>query len=152
MTTRAAAAEATRERIAEAASVAFTTRWYDDVTLRDVAAEAGVALQTVANHFGTKDDLFAAAFDHFHASIVAAREAVTPGDVEGAVTALVDDYEQTGDAILRFLAVEEHVPAVAPQVERGREQIVLGSEVVRHRLERHAGLGGHVAQLSLIHI
>ena len=60
MSTRAAAAEVTRERILAAASEAFMRGWYDDVTLRDIAADAGVALQTLVNHFGGKETLFAA--------------------------------------------------------------------------------------------
>ena len=63
MTTRAAAAEATRERIVEVALEAFSTRWYDEVTLRGVARDAGVALQTVRNHFASKDELFRAAVE-----------------------------------------------------------------------------------------
>jgi AcrR family transcriptional regulator len=51
--------EATRDRIVEVATGAFMSTWYEDVTLRGVAAEAGVALQTVLNHFGTKEQLFA---------------------------------------------------------------------------------------------
>ena len=35
-------------------------RWYDEVTLRDVAEGSGVALQTAVNHFATKEGLLAA--------------------------------------------------------------------------------------------
>ena len=61
MSVRAAATQATRERIVEAAAEAFHANWYEDVTMRDVASAAGVALQTVVNHFATKEALFAAA-------------------------------------------------------------------------------------------
>jgi AcrR family transcriptional regulator len=121
MSTRAAAAEATRERIVDAAHDAFMNQWYDDVTVRGIAAAAGVALQTVLNHFPTKDELCAAANERLARSIESARWTVAPGDVAGAVETLVDDYERTGDANLRMLAVEERVPAVQPWIALGRK-------------------------------
>jgi len=57
MTSRAAAMEVTRERVLEAAADSFTAQWYDDVTMRAIADAAGVALQTVVNHFGTKEPI-----------------------------------------------------------------------------------------------
>ena len=120
MATRAAAAEVTRERILAAASEAFMRGWYDDVTLRDIAADAGVALQTLVNHFGGKEALFAAAAEQIGRSISSMRWTVEAGDCDGAARTLVDDYDRTGDFIIRTLAVEERVPAVAPALELGR--------------------------------
>jgi AcrR family transcriptional regulator len=120
MTTRAAAAEATRERIVEAALAAFTGEWYDDVTLRGIAADAGVALQTVVNHFGTKEILFGVAVERFGERIEAARAAVAVDDIPAAIRTLVDDYEETGDAIVRMLALEERIEVLRPALERGR--------------------------------
>ena len=42
------------------------------------------------------------------------------GYVAGALTALLDDYERTGDSIMRLLAVEERVPVVQPHLALGR--------------------------------
>jgi AcrR family transcriptional regulator len=120
MSVRAAAVEATRERILDAAYRAFMERWYDDVTLRDVAGAAGVALQTVVNHFGTKEALYGEVSDRFDDSIHAARWTVAPGDVAAIVTTLVDDYERTGEVVLRLLALEDRVPVVRPMIVRGR--------------------------------
>jgi AcrR family transcriptional regulator len=120
MTSRAAAAQATRERIIEVAYEEFAERWYDEVTLRDVARKAGVALQTVVNHFGTKENLFAVAMERFSARAEALRAGVKPNDVGAAAGALVADYEATGDANLRALALEDRVPAVAEALATGR--------------------------------
>ena len=119
MTTRAAAADATRERIVDLACDAFLASWYDDVTLRDLASAAGVALQTVVNHFGTKESLYAAAVERIGETIEACRYEVEPGDVRSAVDALVDDYDRTGDFTLRTLAEEGRLAVVAPALERG---------------------------------
>ena len=120
MSTRAAAVEVTRERILQAACDAFMRGWYDEVTLRGVAADAGVALQTVVNHFGTKESLFGVAAERISETIASLRWAVAAGDIEGAATALVDDYERTGDFALRTLAIEERVPVVRSGIARGR--------------------------------
>jgi AcrR family transcriptional regulator len=120
MSARAAATEATRARIIDVALDAFSSSWYDEVTVRGIASDAGVALQTVRNHFPTKDELFLAAIERIDADIQSVRGAVTPGDVDGAISILVDDYERTGDMNLRLLAVEPRVPVVQPQMERGR--------------------------------
>jgi AcrR family transcriptional regulator len=120
MATRAAALEATRERILDAACDAFLASWYDDVTLRDVAAAADVALQTVVNHFGTKESLYGLAVERISDAIEARRYDVEPGDVEGAVAALIDDYDQTGEFTLRTLAEEGRRAAVEPGLARGR--------------------------------
>jgi AcrR family transcriptional regulator len=121
MELRAAAAEATRERILAAAAELFLERWYDDITIASVARRAGVSGQTVVNHFGGKDQLATACFDFLGAQMVQRRYMPEPGDVEGAIEALVEDYEITGDAVIRMLALEEKVPALAPLLNRGRE-------------------------------
>jgi AcrR family transcriptional regulator len=120
MSTRAAAAEATRERILDAACDAFLSSWYDDVTLRDLAAAADVALQTVVNHFGTKEALYGDAVERISRAIEARRYDVEPGDLEGAVAALIDDYDRTGDFVMRALAEEGRRPVVEPGLARGR--------------------------------
>ncbi len=122
MSARAAATEATRARIVETAADAFSQHWYEDVTVRAVAADAGVALQTVRNHFATKEDLFLAAAERITARIESVRWAVEPGDIDGALAALLDDYERTGDSIMRLLAVEERVPVVQPHLALGRRK------------------------------
>jgi AcrR family transcriptional regulator len=120
MDLRAAAAEATRERILGAAADAFLEHWYDDVTIASIAERAGVSGQTVINHFGGKEQLAAAAFDRRSEQIVSTRYAPAEGDIPALVEAVVDDYETTGDAVVRLLALEEKVPSLQPMLARGR--------------------------------
>ena len=121
MELRAAAAEATYERILGAAAEAFLEHWYDDVTIASIAKRAGVSGQTVINHFGSKDQLFTAAHERLGEELVERRYRPEPGDVRGAVEALLEDYEITGDAVVRFLALEEKVPSLAPVLAAGRK-------------------------------
>jgi AcrR family transcriptional regulator len=121
MELRAAAAEATHERILAAAGDAFLENWYDEVTLAEIARRAGVSGQTLINHFGGKEQLFAAVHERFDREVVERRYSPEPGDVAGTVDALIEDYETTGDAVIRLLALEEKFPAVKPLLARGRE-------------------------------
>ncbi len=111
---------ATRARIVDAAFELFRTEWYEDVTMRRIAARAEVALQTVVNHFGTKDQVFAGVVEQFAGAVAAARDVAIPDHVPQAVAALVGDYETTGDATIRILAVEDRVPAVGAALAAGR--------------------------------
>lgn len=119
MQARAAATEATRVRILGSAIELFHRRWYDELTLTAIAEAAGVSAQTVLNHFGTKDGLFEAMSTEIGDRIARQRD-VAAGDVDGAITALVGDYEVTGDAVIRLLALEGRLPAVAPRLAAGR--------------------------------
>jgi AcrR family transcriptional regulator len=60
---RAAAAEATRRRILDAARKLFAERGFGGTTLEAVAAEAGVAVQTIQQAFGGKKELLRAQLD-----------------------------------------------------------------------------------------
>jgi len=106
MELRAAAVEATHERILVAAAEVFLERWYDDVTLAELAKRAGVSGQTLINHYGGKEQLATAAYEQLSEQIILRRYTPEPGDVRGAVEAVVEDYETTGDAIIRMLALE----------------------------------------------
>ena len=121
MELRGAAVEATRERILAAAAEVFLERWYDDVTLAELARQAGVSGQTVINHFGGKEQLATAAYDYMGKHITLRRYTPEPGDLEGAVDALVEDYEITGDAVIRMLALEDKFAALGPLLKRGRD-------------------------------
>ena len=48
----------TRELVRTTAHRLFAARGFDAVTIADIAREADVAVQTVFNHFATKEDLF----------------------------------------------------------------------------------------------
>jgi AcrR family transcriptional regulator len=120
-TARAERVQETRGRILDAGMELFLTRWFDEVTLGDLAREAGVSQQTVVNHFGGKAGvLLAVAQERMTPEIEDDRHRAAPGDVEGAIAALVDDYERTGDGVIRALALEERVPDLQPVLALGR--------------------------------
>src|SRR4051812_46603998 len=97
---RAAAAAANTRRIVAASERLFGERLYDQVSLADVAAEAGVGLQTLIRRFPTKDALVAGVSEIVHARVLAQRSEAPVGDIAGAVANLVEHYEQTGDTTI----------------------------------------------------
>lgn len=118
---RAAAKQATRERILDAVGDAMRTRWYDELTLAELAAAAGVSSPTLTNHFGGKLGLVAAwGRERFSAEIGSVRDTVEPGDLPGAIGALVADYERSGDVVVRVLALEHRLPELTPVLDAGR--------------------------------
>jgi len=119
MKARSEASEATTRRILDAAFKLFGESLFDQVSLHDVATQAGVGVQTVLRHFASKELLFAAATEWASPQIRAARQA-TAGDVAGVVRALVDTYERWGDEVLNFLAQEQRSALMRATTDRGR--------------------------------
>lgn len=117
---RAEAREATARRILDAARVAFLERPYEDVTLNQIAGAAGVSHQTVLNHFGSKDGVFAAFGEEHHQEIQALRSRVEPGDPRSVVAALMEQYERFGDVNTRWEILEERSAEVAEGMNEAR--------------------------------
>jgi AcrR family transcriptional regulator len=120
MVARAESAAATRKQILATAWRHFSSSSYEDVRLADVAGEAGVTVQTLHAHFGTKDGLFVAAWGWTMAPAGARRDMAPVGDVRAAVRVLYDSYDDDGDAALRLLAQEDRIPAVREMTDGGR--------------------------------
>ncbi|WP_194244325.1 TetR/AcrR family transcriptional regulator [Nonomuraea phyllanthi] len=113
--------ELTRTRVLEAAAALWMRRWYDDVTLQDVAAEADVSVQTIVNRFGGKDGLADAVADLIASQAAQTRQAPI-GDVTAIAAALFDDYERNGDANVLWIAQVDRVPAISRAAAHARNQ------------------------------
>ncbi|HMT06074.1 MAG: TetR/AcrR family transcriptional regulator [Solirubrobacterales bacterium] len=117
---RAISREQTRKRILDASENLFLEYWYDDVSLQEIAGQAGVALQTVVNHFGSKGSLLAEVAARMSEQVNRQRDEVQPGDVSGALKMLVSEYESLGDTIVRFISLEGRVEEIGPLLTGGR--------------------------------
>lgn len=121
MAVRAERAAQTRAGILDATLSLFMERWLDEISLRDVAARAEVALQTVVRHFGTREVLLDALSSELQERAERQRFAAPVGDVPGAVANIVALMEEAGPRVLRGLAQEDRVPALRAAMDRGRE-------------------------------
>ena len=119
MTARAEEAERTRLRILDAAVALATRRLLAEISLDDIATEAGVSVQTLMRRFGSRAGLIEAAAAHASAEVSAERQ--TPvGDVAAAVDVVVDHYEQRGNGVILLLAQEGSDPQVRRITDDGR--------------------------------
>ena len=93
--TKAPAAVSKRDRILDAAQQLFAQGGFDGVSMRDIAAQAGVGLPLIVYHFETKQNLYRALFERFRtlldARLTALHAPVAPGvdPLEHIVRALV---------------------------------------------------------------
>jgi TetR/AcrR family transcriptional repressor of bet genes len=98
---------ATAQRILAAVETILVSRGIEDVTIRHVAAAAGVSIGAVQHHFQTKDDLLMAAMDTVSENFVQHVMAVTDPDADArtnleAVCRIlggVDDASRTASVI-----------------------------------------------------
>lgn len=119
MGARAEGVAETRRRIVDALFELGRERMLPDISLDDVATEAGVSVQTILRHFQTRAGLTEAAMDY---AITRVREErVAPvGDVDAAVSVIVGHYENRGTTALLMLAQESSDAQVAELTNRGR--------------------------------
>ena len=153
MVGRLQAAERTHQAIIQAAFALYGERDFDQVSLDDVAAEAGVAVRTLLRRFGSKEALLDAVADAADAEVEDRRQEVPPGDAAAAVRCVVTDYEGYGDAIMRLLSQEDRVAAFGRIAERGRR---LHREWVERafapQLARRSGAARRLLRAQLIAI
>jgi len=119
MTARARAVQETRDRVLDAMVALHEQRLSADISLADVAAEAGVSVQTLLRHFGSREGLGDAALERATATVEDERR-TRPGDVAAAVRAIVDHYERRGDGVLLLLAQEGSEAFAARVTSQGR--------------------------------
>lgn len=123
MRARARSVEETGERILDSARERFSRLVFDEVTLNDIADDAGVTVQTVIRRFGSKEELFTALAERESTRIVVEREPLDADapTLASAVSALVAHYERDGETVLNLLGQEARSPMIADVVSTGRE-------------------------------
>jgi AcrR family transcriptional regulator len=122
MTDRADSVEETRQRIVRACRTLFQQRWYDDVTLGQIAEAADVSHQTVLNHFKSKEGVFGAVLASVEAEVIEEDARGTAGDTDTAIRRLLERYERMGLENVRFVVQEHRSSALRETLERARTQ------------------------------
>jgi AcrR family transcriptional regulator len=102
--TRAAETAVRKQRLLDAATTLAAGGGYDAVQMRDVAAEAGVALGTLYRHYASKDQLLLAAMAQQAATL---RERLVQRPPRGATAA-----ERVSDVLRRATRALEREPTV----------------------------------------
>ena len=121
MTNRAKQAAVTTERIVAAAERLLATRPVDEVTLQAIAEGAGVTVQTVLRHMGSRDGCFEAVGRRLQERVERQRGQSAPGDVDAAIDDLLAHYEADGRLVLNLLGQEGGGDPIAVRAaEEGR--------------------------------
>lgn len=120
MGARAQAVEETRQRIQEALFALGSVRMFPDISLDDVAREAGVSVQTVLRQYGSRAALIEANIEYAISRVT--EERATPvGDIDAALGVIIEHYELRGDTAMLMLAQEQNDAQVGLLTERGRQ-------------------------------
>ena len=120
MSARARATEETGTRVVDAMLSRFAAVPYDQVRLEDVAADAGVTVQTVLRRFGSKAGLMCAVVERELGAIATARAAADTSSPERIVADLVVHYESYGALILKAYGEAPFVEGLPELVGAGR--------------------------------
>lgn len=118
---RANAVQDNERQIVDALIALLEARWFDEITLDDIAAAAGTTRQTVIRRFGSKAGVLSAMAAQMDVSIRAQRWGTPAESVADIVALLMDDYERTGDILVRTLGQEARIPEFAAVLDRGRK-------------------------------
>lgn len=111
----------TRTRILHAGRDAFFSRPYEEVTLGAVAAAAETTVQTVLNHFRSKENLLVAVAEFMRPEVEKLRGRTKPRSTAEAIDGLMQQYESTGDANVRLVAAADRFADLHAAIEVGRE-------------------------------
>lgn len=120
MTARAEAVESTRRGIQDAYVELTSERLFATISLNDVAQRAGVSVQTILRHFGTKERLREETVAYMAAVVTSERRA-SDSTIDDAVAVLVDHYEKRGAMMLMLLAQERTDDFAAQFAKTGRD-------------------------------
>lgn len=126
------------QRLQHAAVTLFLERGYENVTVAEIAARAGLTRRTFFNHFSDKREIFSSGAEAFCATVeehLASTDAGVPA-LEAAVAALSSAGEGLAD-YRRFARQVRSIVASAPELqERELSKLARVTAVICERLQR----------------
>lgn len=121
MDKRSKLAEMTEERILKALAELFLEESLRDITLEKIAERSGVTVRTILRKFGTKEGLFKTSQELDIVGLENIKEKTRVGDIGHIVQTMLEEYESTGLAGIRLLALEHEMALAADFLKKGRE-------------------------------
>jgi AcrR family transcriptional regulator len=130
--------EQRRARIERTALELFRRRGFDQVTVEDVCAEAGVAPATFYRHFGTKEEVVFAYRDEFTTALREALDAGAQVAEEERLPVVLGEFAA-------FLESQRDLLALRDQIVLGHPRLMQGTLAVQRDVE--GALAPGLAQL-----
>jgi AcrR family transcriptional regulator len=130
--------EQRRARIERTALELFRRRGFDQVTVEDVCAEAGVAPATFYRHFGTKEEVVFAYRDEFTTALREALDAGAQVAEEERLPVVLGEFAA-------FLESQRDLLALRDQIVLGHPRLMQGTLAVQRDME--GALAAGLAQL-----
>ena len=112
MGARAQAVAETRQAVMRATIDRYVLSGIEGLTLDDIAEQAGVTVQTILRHFGSKEGLVTSTVEFARADILRARRVEPAGDARGAIKKLLATYETFGELNWQLLRDEARDPTI----------------------------------------
>ncbi len=91
-----------------------------EITLDKISQRSGVTVRTILRKFGSKEGLLKACIEHEGERFTIKRMNVTPGDLNGILDALLEEYEHMGDALIRTLTMEYNYLSTQELLQKAR--------------------------------
>ncbi len=121
MKARSESAAQTEANIVKAAGELWLKYPLHEITLERIAEKAETTVRTILRKFGSREGVFEAAIGQDVAGIEAIKDAAKVGDIRLAVDLLMQEYETTGEAAVRTLALEHTLPIIAEVLQHARK-------------------------------
>ncbi|MGH2726391.1 MAG: TetR/AcrR family transcriptional regulator, partial [Actinomycetota bacterium] len=132
-------AEERRRDILDAALHLFAERGFNETTVQDIAAAAGMATGTVYLYFPSKEDVLQGLHQRFRDENLARIAEVAVDAMERAGAGEAVDYRDTVDAIL---------DAIAASFVENRELVVVCTKYRPEEFYEHPGHGVHTGHMN----
>jgi AcrR family transcriptional regulator len=120
--------EERRARIEQVALELFRTRGFDQVTVEDVCAEAGVAPATFYRYFGTKEEVVFAYQEGFTAALRRAMDAAARAGEATRLSVALEEFAA-------FLESQQDLLALRDQIVIGHSRLMQRTLTVQRELE-----------------
>lgn len=91
-----------------------------EITLDIISQKSGVTVRTILRKFGSKEGLLKACIEKDADRFTIKRKEVMPGDLNGILDALLEEYEHMGDALIRTLTVEYNFHSTQELLHKAR--------------------------------
>lgn len=127
-----------REKILASAAEIFTKKGFENATIDEIAARAGVGKGTIYRQIGNKKDIIEQLFKEGIRLTIEAIKAETKKRTDPllqfkeAIYAICDVYEKYSDLTVLLFEQIKHVPSCSKECDSGLESSpVLGKEILR---------------------